>query len=394
MTTTFRDALGATLAGHMAREGRERALRDEMMRLVEDERCCERSSVAPGHFTVSAFVADADLKRLLLIRHPTLGLSLQPGGHIDALDETPLDAALRELREEVGPLRVIPLPGSPHLLDLDVHDIPANTRRGEAPHKHFDLRFGLHAYGSEALGGELSARWVPFDALASAGTDASVLRTAARLRELRSVLDASSVYSSAAALRNRDAVLEVIRPLVDPGDLVLELASGSGEHAEYFASALADVVFQPSDAHEQAWASCWWRWRGAGLENLRPPLMLDVGAGTGWPDHSWGLLVATNIMQVTPWSTTLRLLADGAARAREGAKLAIYSPMSVGGVHISDGNRAFDAQLRRRDPRLGVRDRDALIVAAEREGWGLLGVHNMPANNTMVIFERRSGLRG
>ena len=144
------------------------------------ERAFDRDHFAPGHITASAFVLSPDGGSLLLIEHAKLGRWLQPGGHVDPADESPFHAALRELREETG---IVDATGDAAIFDVDVHPIPANSRKAEPPHEHFDVRFLLRStiIGLRAGDDALAARWVPLAAMNSATEDASVRRAAAKL---------------------------------------------------------------------------------------------------------------------------------------------------------------------------------------------------------------------
>ena len=139
----------------------------------------DRSHFDPGHFTASAFVLSPGGDSLLLIHHSKLDRWLQPGGHIDPDDASPADAARRELLEEAGVSHAAPVGG---LFDVDVHPIPANPKKGEPPHEHFDLRYLFRA-GSQAIAAAsdaLDAKWVALDAAARV-EDASVRRAAAKI---------------------------------------------------------------------------------------------------------------------------------------------------------------------------------------------------------------------
>lgn len=143
-----------------------------------------RSNTEPGHITASAFVLSPDLTRVLLIHHAFLGLWIQPGGHVEPGDVDLAAACRREVVEETGVTELRLLPGFPDLLDIDVHEIPANPRKGEGAHRHYDLRT-LWAADSDRLvdtGEVLAVRWVPFDEVASLNTDASVRRALTRIR--------------------------------------------------------------------------------------------------------------------------------------------------------------------------------------------------------------------
>lgn len=174
------DDTASLLLGHRPGDPEEAAHLARMRALVAaGAHAFAADAFDPGHFTASAFVASPERDAVLLIHHAKLGLWLQPGGHFEPSDPSPQAAALRELREETGLVEVMPIGG---LLDVDVHTIPA--RRDAPLHEHFDLRFAFLAATCEvtAAADVLGARWVSFDALTSAETDASVRRAAVRLR--------------------------------------------------------------------------------------------------------------------------------------------------------------------------------------------------------------------
>lgn len=158
-------------------DDREAAHRDAMLRLCTVGMAARsRNHYLPGHFTASALVLSPDCTHLALIRHPKLRRWLQPGGHLEREDGSPMLAALREVEEEVGisQIKLLDL----ELFDLDVHDIPENPR--EPAHQHFDLRY---AFISEIweLEGAHEARWVPLEQIDEAASDASVMRAVGKL---------------------------------------------------------------------------------------------------------------------------------------------------------------------------------------------------------------------
>ncbi|ONG58699.1 SAM-dependent methyltransferase [Pseudoroseomonas deserti] len=198
----------------------------------------------------------------------------------------------------------------------------------------------------------------------------------------------AAAYSAPAALRNRDPILGVLRDVLPPSGLLLEVASGSGEHALHWARHLPGWTIQPSDADPRARASIAAHAAGDDLPNLRPAIALDAAAGD-WPVARADAVLCINMIHIAPWSAALGLLA-GAARCLEaGAPLLLYGPYRQAGVPTAPGNEAFDADLRRRDPAWGLRDLEAVEAAAIEAGF-LPGptVRNMPANNLTVVFRR------
>ena len=174
------DQIAALLEAYTPVDAAERGHADRMRQLLLTPAATSRHQFQPGHFTASAFVLD-DAGRLLLIHHAKLDRWLQPGGHIDATDVSPEAAARRELAEEAA---IVDVTGDGKLLDVDVHPIPANIKKNEPPHEHFDLRFLFRAAHTNATAGSdaLAVRWVNLHDVATETTDASVRRAVAKLR--------------------------------------------------------------------------------------------------------------------------------------------------------------------------------------------------------------------
>jgi SAM-dependent methyltransferase len=187
-----------------------------------------------------------------------------------------------------------------------------------------------------------------------------------------------------AAERNAAPILDVLRRVLPARGVVLEIASGTGQHAAYFARALPDLIWQPSDADPDARASIE-AWRAdAGLPNLRAPLALDVTAT--WPVGRADAVVCINMVHISPWAASLALFAGAARILPAGGILYLYGPYRFDGV-TAPSNEAFDRSLRSRDPAWGVRDVRDLDAAAAPHGLTRIETVAMPANNHSLIFE-------
>lgn len=190
-----------------------------------------------------------------------------------------------------------------------------------------------------------------------------------------------------ATARNRDPILAVLRDVLPSAGLVLEVASGTGEHAVHFAAALPGLVWQPSDPDPQARASIAGWAAEAGLANLRPPIALDATA-TDWPIDRADALVCINMVHISPWAATLGLFAGAARILPPGAPLVLYGPYFRAEVETAPGNRAFDADLKARNPEWGLRDLAEIGAVAADAGFAREAVAEMPANNLTVVFRR------
>ena len=192
-----------------------------------------------------------------------------------------------------------------------------------------------------------------------------------------------------AAARNRDPILAALRDVLPERGVVLEIASGSGEHAVHFAAAFPTLTFQPSDPDADARASidAW----AAGLVNMRPALALDASASS-WPVDAADAVLCINMIHIAPWSACEGLMRGAAAILPSGAPLVLYGPYRRAGRHTAPSNAEFDADLRARNPAWGVRDLDDVAALAAASGFGPPEVREMPANNLVVVF-RRAGAR-
>jgi hypothetical protein len=190
-----------------------------------------------------------------------------------------------------------------------------------------------------------------------------------------------------ATARNRDPILAVLRRHLPARGLVLEVSSGTGEHAVHFAAGLPGLAWQTSDPDPAARASIAAWAADAALPNLRPPLDLDA-AGATWPVTQAEAVVCINMIHIAPWSAGLGLLRGAARILQAGGPLLLYGPFRQGGTHTAPSNADFDADLRARNPEWGVRDLEAVAAAAAAEGFGPPAIEAMPANNLTLVFRR------
>jgi hypothetical protein len=190
-----------------------------------------------------------------------------------------------------------------------------------------------------------------------------------------------------AAERNRQPILDVLRRVLPPSGLVLEVASGTGQHAVFFSEHLSHLLWQPSDASDDALRSIS-AWVVESLpENLLPPIELDV-CSPRWPIASADALLCINMIHISPWESTESLFQGASALLAAGSPLITYGPYRLHGEHSAPSNAAFDQSLRSRNPRWGVRDIDALIELAGRTGFELRETVPMPANNMTLVWAR------
>ncbi len=191
-----------------------------------------------------------------------------------------------------------------------------------------------------------------------------------------------------ATLRNREPILEVLRGILPDSGLVLEVASGTGEHAVWFAGELRTLDWQPSDPSPDARDSIVAWTAETGLTNLRAPLDVDASADA-WPIDRADAVLCINMIHISPWAATEGLMRGAERILRAGAPLFLYGPFIRPGHALEPGNRAFDHDLRRRDPRWGLRDLAVVTALAASHGLALEKVVEMPANNLSVVFRRQ-----
>lgn len=194
--------------------------------------------------------------------------------------------------------------------------------------------------------------------------------------------------NSEACERNRAPILAVLRDAFADCASVLEIGSGTGQHAVYFGAHLPHLVWQPSDLIEhhagiRAWLS------EAQLENVLPPLALDAN-GADWPQRQYDAVYTCNTLHIVSRETVERMFAGIARALPLNGVLAVYGPFNYGGDYTSASNARFDAWLKARDPASGIRDFENIDALARSYGFALAHDHAMPANNRTLVWRRLS----
>jgi SAM-dependent methyltransferase len=194
---------------------------------------------------------------------------------------------------------------------------------------------------------------------------------------------------SDACERNRDPILAVLRRIFGDRQAVLEIGSGTGQHAAHFAPELPHLVWQPSDVAEHLPGIRMWV-DSAAAPNLRTPVVLDVEIEPQWKDISADAVFSANTSHIMSWPQVERMFEGVARLLPPGGVFALYGPFNYGGRHTSQSNARFDAMLRARDPASGLRDFESLAELAGGNGLQPIEDNAMPANNRLLVF-RKSG---
>lgn len=192
---------------------------------------------------------------------------------------------------------------------------------------------------------------------------------------------------SEACERNRDPILAVIQPILSRCRAVLEIGSGTGQHAVYFAARMPHLLWHTSDRVENHPGIRLWL-EEARLDNLPPPLFLDVVA-MPWPAPAVDAVFSANTAHIMRWREVEALFAGVGALLPEGGAFLLYGPFNYNGQYTSDSNREFDTRLKSRDPLGGLRDFEAVDRLANQAGLRLMQDFAMPANNRLLYWERR-----
>jgi SAM-dependent methyltransferase len=210
----------------------------------------------------------------------------------------------------------------------------------------------------------------------------------------RLVMDAAKRYAPA-TLRNREPIRNILREVLPERGMVLEIGSGSGEHAVFFAAAFPQLTWQPSDVDREccssiaAWAA------EARLANLRPPRHLDIAADPPAvvAARAFDAIVCINMIHIAPWNACTGLMACAARALRDDGILYLYGPFMRGGRHTAPSNAVFHQSLKAMNPRFGVRDLADVSEEAARNGLVLDRQVEMPSNNLSLVFRRADSRR-
>jgi len=201
---------------------------------------------------------------------------------------------------------------------------------------------------------------------------------------------ADGKWSIPAAERNKDPILGVLARVLPSRGLVLEIASGTGQHVMHFAKALSGLTWQPSDPDAELRESISLRIQEERRANVKWPIDLDV-IKLPWPLQTADAILAINMIHVAPWSATLALFEGTKALLSTPGVLFLYGPYRRFGSHTSESNAQFDLDLRTQNPEWGLRDLEAVTDVAARTGFILAETVEMPANNFSLVFKRHEG---
>ena len=198
----------------------------------------------------------------------------------------------------------------------------------------------------------------------------------------------SSLPCSEAAERNKAPILDILRRILPGEGVVVEIASGSGQHVAHFAAELPALIWQPSDAHSALLNVITARALATGLKNIRPAVELDV-TNSPWPVTDVDALVCINMLHISPWTSTLALFSGANNVLAPAGVLFLYGPYRRDGRHTAPSNAAFDESLRTRNTKWGIRELEEVSRIAEANGFLLEEIVLMPANNLSVVFRRQ-----
>lgn len=188
--------------------------------------------------------------------------------------------------------------------------------------------------------------------------------------------------------RNKEPILAVLRECFDQPGSVLEIGSGTGQHAVHFAAALSHLKWQTSDLPANHSGILAWL-EYARLPNLLPPLDLDVSGD--WPKEPFDYVFSANTLHIMEWREVIQFFVGLGKALRLGGRMAVYGPFNYGGHYTSESNARFDEWLKGRDSRSGIRQFEEVDALAQGAGLRLLMDYAMPANNRTLVWEMGRG---
>lgn len=191
--------------------------------------------------------------------------------------------------------------------------------------------------------------------------------------------------------QNKNPILEVLREELSACHSVLEVGSGTGQHAVHFAQHLPHLQWQTSDCIDNHPGIHAWLHEAA-LANTHPPIPLDVLCDP-WPQEGYDAIFSANTVHIMSWEAVKRLVVGVGAELHDGGLFCLYGPFNYGGQYTSDSNARFDQWLKDRDPRSGIRNFENLNDLAEAAGMTFLRDHAMPANNHILVWKKKTGAR-
>lgn len=191
---------------------------------------------------------------------------------------------------------------------------------------------------------------------------------------------------SQASENNKTPILNALREVLQPRDKVLEVGSGTGQHAVFFGQKMPDITWQTSDlAVNHAGIQRWLH--EAGLANVVAPLGLNVLDADAWPTTQFNAVYSANTAHIMPWEAVQAMLRHAPRVLVDGGKFILYGPFNYNGEYTSQSNRQFDVMLKYNDAKQGIRDFDELNKVAEAAGFTLLKDYEMPANNHLLVWQ-------
>jgi cyclopropane fatty-acyl-phospholipid synthase-like methyltransferase len=191
---------------------------------------------------------------------------------------------------------------------------------------------------------------------------------------------------SAACERNQEPICKILGDLLANASHVLEIGSGTGQHAVFFGARMPQLQWQCSDLQQNHSGILAWQ-QEADLPNVLPPLTLDMAAPV-WPDRTFDAVYSANTCHIMAWHQVEAMFAGASQLLPYGGVMCIYGPFNYGGNFTSPSNAGFDAALRQQAPHMGIRDFEAINALAHVHGLTLEHDHAMPANNRFLIWRR------